>query len=144
MGDVRTGKALSIRRIARGAVALAGVWLPFFAAWLLLAVLIESRQAAAPAGSPNPAKALVPTLGPGELLVYVEPYFTDVVHFWYCLIIATSAGWLIWSVALTPQCRPAGKAAWRCRWLRLTAVSIAIGFVLAAPWYYVLLLVISA
>lgn len=122
----------------RGAIALAAASLPFLVSWVALAALIASREAARPpSGSPNPAKAPVWMLAPGGFLVYADPYLAGTMYLWPWFGAAVLVAWVAWSVATTARGGPAGDAS-RRGWLRLIATSIAVGFVVAAPWYYAL------
>lgn len=118
--------------------ALVSASLPVVVCWLLLAIQFSSRRALPQTGSPNPANAPHSMLGPSGVLVYADSYFAGTLHLWYSVAGVMLLGLVAWSVATTVRGGPPGAASQRGCWLRLTAISIAVGFVAAAPWYYAL------
>ncbi|HEX7448972.1 MAG TPA: hypothetical protein VF306_15575 [Pirellulales bacterium] len=125
--------------IRRAATALVCASLPSVISWLLLAALMVSREKAPPVGSPNPAKAPIWMQGPGDLLVYGDPWVAGTGYFWYVLEIAIVIGLVAWSVVTTADAANRKAAGQHRVWFQLVAISIAVGFVLAGPWYYALL-----
>lgn len=70
-----------MRWLSNTALALAGIMAPFVAAYAALAAIIHERTARPPAmPTPNPVKAEI--WRPGDLLVYVDPWFAGVLIHW--------------------------------------------------------------
>ncbi len=122
----------------RAATALVGASLPVIVSWVLLATLMIAREEPPPVGSPNPAKAPVWMLGPGGLLVYGDRWFAGTAYLWYFVATVALLGLIAWSAITAAESKPRQAAPRRGVW-RLWIVSVMVGFVLAAPWYYALL-----
>jgi hypothetical protein len=123
-------RPLKSSRIANVGIAWIGLVVPFFAAYGSMALMVN-RRPGKPNSGPNPNAASLSKWTPGELLVFVDPWFAGVLVYWLAFCIAAAALFVA-AVFLKWPIGPTGRPKRR----HLLAIALLIGTVFAGPWAY--------
>jgi hypothetical protein len=127
------------RRLQYGFMALVGALLPSLISWgVMLAVYFSRVNSLSQIQAPNPTKAPWYFMGPIELLVYFDPWFSGTIIFWLYLWGAILVGFALLSVLLLPPRDQDGLMSSISRWHSFAFLSLMVGCVFAAPWLYTL------
>ena len=121
-----------MRRFSFGILIFVTALAPLHVAWLLMLVVMSSREVpATTSATPNPAAASSSSLGLVEAMVAIDPWFAGTIIFW--LIPLLSAVTVFSVIAAALVCPSASRVR---RWSTLLAMSVFLGMVLAAPWFF--------
>jgi len=125
-----------MQRCQNLAIAISGILLPLLIACaIILAIEFRKTRPAddRPGRTPNPAKAPWYSMGPGDLLVGLDPWFAGTLLVW----LVSWCGALSAYVIGVAMCWPTGSTTTRAIG-RLIILSVVLGLLFAAPWYYAL------
>ena len=124
-----------LRRLQNAVVALIGIILPLATICLIaLAATATTRTSPVEGQTPNPSVAPWYFLGPTELLVYFNPRLAGTIGWWYLLWLPVLGMY----IAFVGLAWPTSETSSRAKTWLLATVSLVLGLVFAAPWFYAL------